>query len=149
MRPFFWRLRIGQVTVIAIVTAVLLTGLAAVGAGISPASTTAPDRASTPAAEDQYRRRITVCHRSGRKLKRSRYRTIRIPPRALRGHLRHGDGTGACSRARFTICHKVKKLGKVTGQRTARVRGWKAHRKHMRHGDKIRGCPRKKKKKKR
>jgi hypothetical protein len=25
-----------------------------------------------------------------------------------------------------------------------RVRGWKAHRRHMRHGDRIRACPRKK-----
>lgn len=144
MRRLFWRLRIGQVAVIALVTAVLLAGIAIAGAGVAPASTTAPERVSTPDAKNAYPRRITICHRSGRSLKRSRYRTIRIPPRALRGHLRHGDGRGPCSRAVFTICHKVRKRGKVVRQRTLRVRGSKAHRRHMRHGDKIRACPRKK-----
>jgi hypothetical protein len=139
----FWKLRTG---VIALLAASLLAGLAVLGAGVTPASTSTPDRASSPAAEEQYRRRITICHRSGRNLRRSRYRTIRIAPRALRGHVRHGDGIGACPRARFTICHKVRKRGKVVRQRTVRVRGWKAHRRHMRHGDKIRACPRKKKK---
>jgi hypothetical protein len=130
----FSRLGVALAAVAALVTALLLGALAAVGAGFSPAGT------STPAAEDQYPRRVTICHRSGRKLSRSKYRTIRVASRALRGHLRHGDGIGACSRARFTICHKTK-AGK---RRTTRVRGWKAHRKHMRHGDKIRACPRKK-----
>jgi hypothetical protein len=133
--------RIVQALVVAAVSAVVLLALALAGASISPAGT------STPAAEQQYPSRITICHRSGRKLRRSRYRTIRIPRRALRGHVRHGDGIGACPRARFTICHKVRKRGKVVRNRTLRVRGWKAHRRHMRHGDKIRACPRKKKKK--
>jgi hypothetical protein len=144
MRRLFLRLRIGQVAVVAIVTAILLAGIAIAGAGVAPASTSAPERASAPEGKNAYPRRITICHRSGRNLRRSRYRTIRIPPRALRGHLRHGDGRGACSRAAFTICHKVRKRGKVVGQRTLRVRGWKAHRRHMRHGDRIRACPRKK-----
>jgi hypothetical protein len=131
------KLRIRYVAVLAAITGLVLLGLAAVGASVAPAGT------STPAVENAYPKRITVCHRSGRKLKRSKYRTIRIPPRALRGHLRHGDGIGACSTARFTICHKTK-AGK---KRTAKVRGWKAHRKHMRHGDKVRACAKKKKKK--
>jgi hypothetical protein len=133
------RLSLGLTVVFALLATLLVATVAAVGAPARPTAS------SAPAAEDQYRRRITVCHRSGRNLKRSKYRTIRIPPRALRGHQRHGDGIGACSRARFTICHKTKG-GK---RRTVRVRGWKAHRKHMRHGDKIRACPTKKKKKKR
>jgi hypothetical protein len=147
MRRFFWRLRLGQIVVTALVTAVLLAGLATAGATVrvAPAWTTTPDRASSPAAQDQYRRRITICHRSGRNLRRSRYRTIRIARRSLRGHLRHGDGIGRCSRARFTICHKVRKRGKVVGRRTLRVRGSRAHRRHMRHGDRIRACPRKRK----
>jgi hypothetical protein len=139
----FSRLHLGWAVVGAVVTALLLTAFAAVGAGGSPGGT------STPAAEDQYRKRITICHRSGRNLKRSKYRTIRIAPRAWRGHQRHGDGRGPCSRAVFTICHKTKAGKKRTVKvRTVKVRGWKAHRKHMRHGDKIRACPKKKKKKK-
>jgi hypothetical protein len=146
MRRFFWRLRLGQIVVAALVTGVLLAGLATAGATVAPAWTSTPDRASSPAAQDQYRRRNTICHRSGRNLRRSRYRTIRIPPRARRAHLRHGDGIGRCSRAVFTICHKVRKRGRVVGRRTLRVRGARAHRRHMRHGDRIRACPRKKKK---
>ena len=139
----FTRLGLGLTVLVATVATLLLASVTAVGAGYGPTAS------STPAAQDQYRKRITICHRSGRKLRRSKYRTIRIAPRALRGHVRHGDGVGACSRARFTICHKVKRGKKVVRSRTARVRGWKAHRKHMRHGDKIRACPKPKKKKKR
>lgn len=138
----FSRLRLGWAVAIALITALLLTAFAAVGARIATAGTSTPAAKSTPAGPDAYPRRITICHRSG-PLKRSRYRTIRIPPRALRGHLRHGDGRGACSRAIFTICHKSRKGGKVRS-RTLRVRGWKAHRRHMRHGDRIRACPKRK-----
>jgi hypothetical protein len=133
------RLRLGWAVGIALLCALLLTAFAAVGARVATAGTSTPAAEATPAGPDAYPRRITICHRSGRNLKRSRYRTIRIPPRALRGHLRHGDGRGPCSRAVFTICHKTK-AGK---RRTIRVRGSKAHRRHMRHGDKIRACPRK------
>jgi len=130
-----FRPRIGHALFVAAIAAVVLAGLAIAGVAVSPTGT------NTPAAEQQYNKRITICHRSGKK-KRSKYRTIRIPPRALRGHLRHGDGRGACSRAIFTICHKSKK-GK---KRTMKARGWKAHRKHMRHGDGYRACAKKKKK---
>jgi hypothetical protein len=132
------RLAIRYVTLLAVLAALILAAIASVGASLAPAGT------STPAAESAYPKRITICHRSGRKLKRSKYRTIRIARRALKAHLRHGDGIGACSRARFTICHKTK-AGK---RRTAKVRGAKAHKKHMKHGDKIRACPKPKKKKK-
>jgi hypothetical protein len=134
----FSTLRLGQATLVAFIAAVLLSAFAVAGAGVSPAGT------STPAAESAYPKRVTICHRTGKKLKKSKYRTIRISRRALKAHLRHGDGIGRCPRAVFTICHKTKKAGK---KRTMRVRGWKAHRKHMRHGDKIRACPKKKKKK--
>jgi hypothetical protein len=132
----FSRLRLGWVA--ALVAALVVTAIAAIGAGVSRAATSTPTAESTPAGPNAYPRRITICHRSGR-LKRSRYRTVRIPPRSLRAHLRHGDGRGACSRAIFTICHKTK-AGK---RRTIRVRGSKAHRRHMRHGDRIGACPRK------
>jgi hypothetical protein len=131
------KLRFRYIAVLATITALVLIALGAVGASLAPAGT------STPAVEKAYPKRVTVCHRSGRNLKRSKYRTIRIPPRALRGHLRHGDAIGTCARGRFTICHKTK-AGK---KRTMKVRGWKAHRKHMRHGDKIRACPKAKKRK--
>lgn len=136
------KLRFRWAVGVTVLAALLLTAFAAVGARVASAGTSTPAVKSAPAGENAYPRRITVCHRSGRRLKRSRYRTIRIPPRSLRGHLRHGDGRGPCSRAVFTICHKSRKAGKVTW-RTRRVRGWKTHRRHMRHGDKIRACPRK------
>lgn len=132
-----WKLGLGLTVALATVAALVVSAFAAVGGGVSPVA------ASTPSAEQQYQRRITICHRSGRNLRRSKYRTIRVARRALRGHVRHGDGIGACPRARFTICHKVKK---ANTRRTLRVRGWKLHRKHMRHGDKIRACPKPKKK---
>jgi hypothetical protein len=132
------KLRFRYAAVLATISALVLVGLAAVGASLAPAGTKAPS------ASEQYHKRVTVCHRSGKKLKRSKYRTIRIPPRALRGHLRHGDGLGACPRARFTICHKTK----ASKRRTMAVRGSKAHLKHMKHGDKIRACRKAKKKKK-
>jgi hypothetical protein len=136
------RLRFRWAVGVTVLTALLLTAFAAVGARMASAGTSTPAVKSAPAGENAYPRRITVCHRSGRRLKRSRYRTIRIPPRSRRGHLRHGDGVGPCSRARFTICHRFRRAGKVR-RRTMTVRGWKTHRRHMRHGDKIRACPRK------
>ena len=117
------------------VGALAFAALTSVGAAVSPLG--------TPAATDQYPKKVTICHRTGKNLKKSKYRTIRISRRALKAHLRHGDGIGPCPRAVFTICHKTK-AGK---KRTMKVRGWKAHRKHMRQGDKIRACPKKKKKK--
>lgn len=130
------RLRIVQALVAATVTAVVLTALALAGAAVSPAGT------STPAASEAYPKKVTICHRT--RSKKNPYRTIRISQRALKAHLRHGDGIGPCPRAIFTMCHKTKS-GK---KRTIKVRGAKAHRKHLKHGDKIRACPKKKKKKK-
>jgi len=132
------RVAIRYVAILAALGALILAAIASVGASLAPAGT------STPAAESAYPKRITICHRSGRKLKNSKYRTIRIARRALKAHLRHGDGIGPCSRAVFTICDKTK-AGK---KRTLKVRGAKAHKRHMKQGDKIRACPKKKKKKK-
>lgn len=132
------RLAIRYVALLAVLAAMILAAMASVGASLAPAGT------STPAAESAYPKRVTICHRSGRKLKNSKYRTIRIARRALKAHLRHGDGLGPCAGAVFTICHKTK-AGK---KRTMKVRGAKAHKRHMKQGDKIRACPKKKKKKK-
>ena len=133
------RPRIVQAVVAATVSAVVLIALALAGASVSPA------RTSTPAADAAYPKKITICHRTGKKLKKSNYRTIRISRNALKAHLRHGDGIGPCPRAVFTICKETKKGTK----RTMKVRGWKAHRKQMKKGAKIRACPKPKKKKKR
>lgn len=133
-----FRPRIVQAVVAATVTAVVLLALALAGASVSPAST------STPAADAAYPTKITICHRTG-KLKQSKYRTIRISRSALKAHLRHGDGIGPCPRAIFTICKKTKKGTK----QTMKVRGWKAHRKQLKKGAKIRACPKPKKKKNR
>jgi hypothetical protein len=131
----FSSVRIGQAMVVAAVTALAVAALAALGASVSPAGT------RTPAAESAYPKKITICHRT--KSKKNPYRTIRISRRALKAHLRHGDGIGPCPRAIFTMCHKTKSGKKVT----IKVRGAKAHRKHLKHGDKIRACKTKKKKK--
>lgn len=127
--------RLGQTFVAATVTA-LVIALAWIGAGVSPASTRAPAVASA------YPKKVTICHRT--KSKKNPYRTIRVSRRAVRAHLRHGDGIGPCPRAIFTMCHKTK-AGK---HRTIKVRGAKAHRKHLKKGDKIRACKKAKKKKK-
>ena len=132
----FSRLRLGQALVVALVAALAATALAALGASVSPAGTRAP------AAEAAYPKKITICHRT--KSKKNPYRTIRISRRALKAHLRHGDGVGPCPRAIFTMCHKTKSGKKVT----IKVRGAKAHRKHLKHGDQIRACKKAKKKKK-
>ena len=127
--------RVGQTVALAVVTA-LLIGLAWVGAAVSPASTNGPAVASA------YPKKVTICHRT--KSKKNPYRTIRVSRRAVKAHLRHGDGIGPCSRAIFTMCHKTKG-GK---HRTIKVKGAKAHRKHLKRGDKIRACKKPKKKKK-
>jgi hypothetical protein len=83
---------------------------------------------------------VTICHRT--KSKKNPYVTIRVSRNAVPAHLRHGDGIGPCSRAIFTVCHKVKN-GK---HKTLKVKGAKAHRKHLKRGDKIGACKAKKQK---
>jgi hypothetical protein len=125
-----------QLAVLSLVAALAAIAFASFGAAVSPAG--------TQAVTAQYGKKVTICHRTGPKRK-SRYRTIRVSRRALRGHLRHGDGVGACPRAVFTLCHKAK--GKK--HRTVRARGWKRDRKHLKHGDKYGACKVKKHKKRR
>ena len=127
--------RFGQTTALALVT-VLLIGLAWIGAAVSPASTNGPAVASA------YPKKVTICHRT--KSKKKPYRTIRVSRNAVKTHLRHGDGIGPCPRAIFTMCHKTK----AGESRTIKVKGAKAHRKHLKRGDKIKACKKPKKKKK-
>jgi hypothetical protein len=131
----FSRLRLSQAVVVAVITALAVAALATLGATVSPAGT------RTPAVEAAYPKKITICHRT--KSKKNPYRTIRISRRALKAHLRHGDGIGPCPRAIFTMCHKTK-----TGKKlTIKVRGARAHQKHLKRGDKIGACKQKKKRK--
>ncbi|HEX2287659.1 MAG TPA: hypothetical protein VHH31_02790 [Gaiellaceae bacterium] len=106
--------------------------LASVGAAVSPTS--------PPSVAAQYPKKVTICHRT--KSKKNPYVTIRVSRNAVPAHLRHGDGLGPCSRAIFTVCHKVKN-GK---NKTLKVKGAKAHRKHLKRGDKIGACKAKKQK---
>ena len=132
----FSSLRLGQAVVAALVMALAAAALATLGASVSPAGTRAP------AAESAYPKKVTICHRT--KSQKNPYRTIRVSRNAVKAHLSHGDGIGPCPRAIFTMCHKTKAGKKVT----VKVRGAKAHRKHLKHGDKIRACKHKQKKKK-
>jgi hypothetical protein len=126
--------RATQLAVLSFVAVLAVIAFASFGATVSPAS--------TQAVNAQYGKKVTICHRSGPKRK-SRYHTIRVSRRAVKAHLRHGDGLGACPRARFALCHKAKH-GK---HRTIKVRGFKADKKHLKHGDKYGACKAKKKKK--
>jgi hypothetical protein len=128
--------RATQLAVLSFVAVLAVIAFASFGATVSPAS--------TQAVTAQYGKKVTICHRSGPKRK-SRYHTIRVSRRALKAHLRHGDGLGRCPRAVFTLCHKAKG-GKH--HRTIRVRGFKRDKKHLKHGDKYGACKVKKHKKK-
>jgi hypothetical protein len=103
--------------------------LTSVGAAVSPSG--------TPAASDQYPKKVTICHRTHSK--KHPFVTIRVSRNALKAHLRHGDTIGPCSTAPITVCHK--------GKHTAKVKGAKAAAKHLRHGDKLGKCKKPKKSK--
>jgi ribosomal protein S14 len=92
----------------------------------------------TPAAGEQYAKKVTICHRTGSK--KNPFRTIRVSRNAVRAHLRHGDKLGPCSGAPFTVCHKGKHH-----KATVKVKGAKAAAKHLRHGDKLGKCKKPKK----
>ena len=126
-----------QLAILSVVAAAAAIAFASFGATVSPAS--------TQAVTAQYGKKVTICHRSGRK-KKSRYHTIRVSRRAVKAHLRHGDGLGACPRAIFTLCHHKAGHGK---RHTIKVRGVKRDKKHLKHGDKYGACKVKHKKKKR
>jgi hypothetical protein len=128
--------RAAQLAVLSFVAVLAVIAFASFGATVSPAS--------TQAVTAQYGKKVTICHRSGPKRK-SRYHTIRVSRRAVKAHLRHGDGLGPCPRAIFTLCHNKAKSSK---HRTIRVRGFKRDKKHLKHGDKYGACKAKKHKKK-
>ena len=136
MRDVIARLPWLRAALAGVVIALAFAALASVGAAVSPSG--------TPAATEQYPARVTICHRT--KSKKNPYRTIRVARSAVRAHLRHGDKRGPCARATFTVCHKVKSKGKVTGRKTVKVKGLVRLKRHLRHGDKLGPCKKAKKK---
>jgi hypothetical protein len=124
--------RWGYAALVGVGAVFTFAALASVGAAVSPAG--------PPSVAAQYPKKVTICHRT--KSKKNPYVTIRVSRNAVPAHLRHGDGIGPCPTATFTVCHKAKN-GK---QKTLKVKGAKAHRKHLKHGDKIRACKTKKQK---
>jgi hypothetical protein len=111
----------------------VFAALASVGGAVSPSG--------TPAASEQYPKKVTICHRTGSK--KNPFVTIRVSRNAVKAHLKHGDALGPCSTARFTICHKAK--GKDKAKQTIKVKGAKAAARHLRHGDKLGKCKKPKK----
>ena len=124
--------RLGFTALVGALAVFTFAALASVGAAVSPTS--------PPSVAAQYPKKVTICHRT--KSKKNPYVTIRVSRNAVPAHLRHGDGIGPCSRAIFTVCHKTKN-GK---HKTLKVKGAKAHRKHLKRGDKIGACKTKKQK---
>jgi hypothetical protein len=92
-----------------------------VGAAVSPAG--------TPAATDQYPKKVTICHHTHSK--KNPFVTIRVSRNALKAHLRHGDTIGPCSAAKFTLCVKGK---------TTKVKGEKKAEKLLRKAAKLGKC---------
>jgi len=100
--------------------------MASVGAAVSPAG--------TPAATDQYPKKVTICHHTHSK--KNPFVTIRVSRNALKGHLKHGDTMGPCSAAKFTLCVKGK---------TTKVKGEKKAEKLLRKEAKLGKCKTKQK----
>jgi hypothetical protein len=117
---------VGYTGLVGVFAVLAFAAVASVGAAVSPAS--------PPSVGAQYPKKVTICHRT--KSKKNPYVTIRVSRNAVPAHLRHGDGIGPCPRAIFTVCHKAKN-GK---HKTLKVKGAKAHRKHLKRGDKIGAC---------
>ena len=63
------------------VGALAFAALTSVGAAVSPSG--------TPAATDQYPKKVTICHRTHSK--KHPWVKIRVSTHALKAHLRHGD----------------------------------------------------------
>ena len=122
-RRFRWTIRFGLAGAAGVLA---FAALASVGAAVSPSG--------TPAASEQYPKKVVICHKTGSK--KNPFRTIRVSRNAVKAHLRHGDRLGSCSTATFTVCHK----GKDKAKHTAKVKGAKAAARHLRHGDKLGKC---------
>jgi hypothetical protein len=122
-RRMRWSLRVGLAGGVG---ALAFAALASVGAAVSPSA--------TPAASEQYPKKVVICHKTGSK--KNPFRTIRVSRNAVKAHLRHGDRLGPCSTATFVVCHKGK---------TKKVKGAKATVKQLRKGAKLGKCKKPKK----
>jgi hypothetical protein len=107
------------------VGALAFAGLTSVGVAVSPSG--------TPAATDQYPKKVTLCHKT--RSKKNPFVTIRVSRNAVRAHLRHGDAVGRCSTAVFTLCDHGK---------TKKAKGAKAAAKLLRKEAKLGKCKTKK-----
>jgi hypothetical protein len=103
------------------VGALAFAGLASVGAAVSPSA--------TPAATDQYPKKVTICHKTHSK--KNPLVTIRVSRNAVKAHLKHGDKIGPCASASFTLCAKGT---------TKKVKGEKKAEKLLRKGAKFGKC---------
>jgi hypothetical protein len=122
-RRFRWTIRFGLAGAAGVLA---FAALASVGAAVSPSG--------TPAASEQYPKKVVICHKTGSK--KNPFRTIRVSRNAVKAHLRHGDRVGPCSTAMFTVCHK----SKGNAKHTTRIKGAKAAARHLRHGDRLGKC---------
>jgi hypothetical protein len=119
--------RRGAILVFAVTAVAVVATAASVGAGIN--------RTGVSAAESQYEKKVTICHRTGSK--KNPFRTIRVSRNAVPAHLRHGDALGACGpNAVFTMCHQANN-GK---QKTVKVKGTRKAAKALKKGDKLGKC---------
>jgi hypothetical protein len=110
-----------------VAAAVAVAGMGSVAAAVLPTG--------TPASASQYKKKVTICHRTHSKKKP--FHTIRVSPNAVPAHLRHGDARGPCGTAVFTMCHKAKG-GKH--QKTFKVKGARKAQRHLKKGDKLGKC---------
>ena len=90
---------VGVALLVALVATAAAGSYAAIGA-VSPYG---------PAAAGQYpAKKITICHHANKKNKKTRHVTIRISPRALKGHRKHGDTLGSCATKKSKKLHSRK-----------------------------------------
>lgn len=68
------------------------------------AATTTTTTTTTPPGQA---RKVTLCHHTHGK-KGTKHVTIRVSPRAVRGHMKHGDTLGPCSTTKNKKAHKSK-----------------------------------------
>jgi len=123
-KPFVRRRTLGVLAGAA--AALAVAGMGSTAFAVSPAGS---------AAASEYKKKVTICHRTGPK-RSPRFHTIRVSESAVPAHLRHGDALGPCGSAVFTMCHATKN-GKA---KTLKVKGAAKVKRHLKKGDKLGKC---------